>query len=165
MNKCILCGRCVRTCEQVQDRAVIDLAYRGFNTKVAPAMDTDLAESDCVYCARCVAVCPVGALTYKNMAFKGRQFQIRKEPVTCTFCDAGCTFDINYKGDKAIGITAKAPGEGRPLCLKGRLGLELLKVDDPMAPMLKKDGEFVQVSWAEALGLAGVLEKMKEQEK
>lgn len=165
MNRCILCGRCVRTCEQVPDRAVVDLAYRGFNTKVAPAMDIDLAESDCVYCARCVAVCPVGALTYKNMVGKGRQYEIRKEPVTCTFCDAGCKFDINYKGDKAIGITARAPGNGRPLCLKGRLGLELLKVDDPVIPMLKKDDEFVQVSWAEALGLDGVLEKLKEQER
>jgi NADP-reducing hydrogenase subunit HndD len=164
MNKCILCARCVRTCEQVQDRAVIDLAYRGFNTKVAPAMDTDLAESDCVYCARCLSVCPVGALTYKNMVGKGRQYEIKKEPVTCTFCDAGCTFDINYKGDKAIGITAKAPGDGRPLCLKGRLGLELLKVDNPVTPMLKKDDEFVQVSWAEALGLDDVLKKLKAQE-
>ncbi len=164
MNRCILCGRCVRTCEQVPDRAVIDLAYRGFSTRVAPAMDTDLAGSDCVYCARCVAVCPVGALTYKNLVGKGRQYEIKKEPVTCTFCDAGCSFDINYKEGRAIGITARAPGNGRPLCLKGRLGLELLKVDDPPTPMLKKDDEFVQVSWAEALGLDGVLAKLKELE-
>lgn len=165
MNRCILCGRCVRTCEQVPDRAVIDFAYRGFNTKVAPAMNTDLAGSDCVYCARCISVCPVGALTYKNMVGKGRQYELRKESVTCTFCDAGCKFEINYKGDKAVGITAKAPGNGRPLCLKGRLGLELLYVDKPMAPMLKKDDEFVEVPWAEALGLDGVLKKLKELEK
>lgn len=165
MNKCILCARCVRTCEQVSDRAVVDLAYRGFSTKVAPAMDTDLAESSCVYCARCLSVCPVGALTYKNLVGKGRAYEIRKEPVTCTFCDAGCTFDINYKGDKAIGITAKTPGDGRPLCLKGRLGLELLKVDDPVTPMVKKGDEFVQVSWAEALGLDDVIKKLQEQEK
>ncbi len=164
MNRCILCGRCVRTCEQVPDRAVIDLAYRGFNTKVAPPMDTDLAESDCVYCARCVAVCPVGALTYKNMAGKGRQYEITKKPVTCTFCDAGCKFDVNYKGKQAIGISANSPGKGRPLCLKGRLGLELLYVDEPMKPMLKKDDEFVEVSWGEALGLDGVLKKLKEME-
>lgn len=165
MNRCILCGRCVRTCEQVPDRAVIDLAYRGFNTKVAPPMDTDLAESDCVYCARCVSVCPVGALTYKNMVGKGRQYEITKKPVTCTFCDAGCKFDINYKDKKAIGISANTPGKGRPLCLKGRLGLELLYVDEPMNPMLKKDDEFVEVSWAEALGLDDVLKKLKELEK
>ena len=165
MNRCILCGKCVRICEQVPDRAVVALEYRGFNTKVAPPMDTDLAQSDCVYCARCLLVCPVGALTYKNMIGKGRQYEIRKEPVTCSFCDAGCTFDINYKGDKAIGITAKAPGNGRPLCLKGRLGLELLYVDDPMAPMLKKGDKFVLVSWAEALGLDDVLKKFKELKK
>jgi predicted molibdopterin-dependent oxidoreductase YjgC len=128
-------------------------------------MDTDLAESDCVYCARCVAVCPVGALTYKNMAGKGRQYEISKKPVTCTFCDAGCKFDINYKDGKAIGISANSPGKGRPLCLKGRLGLELLYVEKPVTPMLKKDDEFVEVSWAEALGLDGVLKKLKEMEK
>ncbi len=165
MNKCILCGRCVRTCAQVADRQVIEFAYRGFKTKVAPAMDTNLAESDCVSCARCLAVCPVGALTYKSMAGKGRAHEIKKEPITCTFCDSGCQFDLNYKGDSVIGVTAKSSGEGRPLCLKGRLGLELLYNEEPVTPMLKKGDEYVKVSWGEALGLEGVLEKLKEQEK
>ncbi|MDD2444304.1 MAG: Fe-S-binding domain-containing protein, partial [Desulfotomaculaceae bacterium] len=88
-----------------------------------------------------------------------------KEPVTCTFCDAGCEFEINYKGNKVLGISAKAPGEGRPLCLKGRLGLELLNSDEPVKPMLKKDDEYVEVPWSEALGLESVLEKIKELEK
>ncbi len=162
MNKCILCGRCVRTCEQVQDRQVINFAFRGFNTKVAPAMDTNLAESACVSCARCLVVCPVGALTYKNLAGKARTYEIRKEPVTCTFCDAGCQFDLNYKGNKVIGVTAREPGEGRPLCLKGRLGLELLYADKPLTPMLKKDDQYVEVSWTEALGMEGVLKKLDE---
>jgi len=165
MNKCILCGRCVRTCEQVEDRQVIYFAYRGFKTKIAPAMDTGLGESDCVSCARCLAVCPVGALTYKSLAGKGRAYEIKKEPVTCTFCDAGCQFDLNVKNGRVIGVTAKAPGAGRPLCLKGRLGLELLYSEQPVKPVLKKDGKFVEVSWAEALGLEGVLEKLKEMEK
>jgi len=165
MNKCILCGRCVRTCEQVQDRQVINFAFRGFNTKVAPAMDTNLAESACVSCARCLVVCPVGALTYKNLAGKARTYEIRKEPVTCTFCDAGCQFDLNYKGNKVIGVTAREPGEGRPLCLKGRLGLELLYADKPLTPMLKKDDQYVEVSWTEALGMEGVLKKLDELKK
>ncbi|MDD4238908.1 MAG: 2Fe-2S iron-sulfur cluster-binding protein [Desulfotomaculaceae bacterium] len=165
LNKCILCGRCVRTCAQVEDRQVIDFAYRGFQTRVAPAMDTNLAESACVSCARCVAVCPVGALTYTNLSGKGRTYEIAKKQVTCSFCDAGCQFDLNYKGDKVIGVTAKAPGEGRPLCLKGRLGMELRYSDQPLTPMLKKDNEFVEVSWPEALELEDVLAKLKELEK
>lgn len=163
-NKCILCGKCVRTCQAVPGRSVIDFGYRGFNTRVVTAMDVPLGESECVYCARCVAVCPVGALTYKPMAGKGRTWEIEKKTVTCTFCENGCTFDLNIKNGKVIGITAKEPGPGRPLCLKGRLGLELLYVDEPLTPMLKKDGQFVPVSWAEALGLEGVLSRIKELE-
>lgn len=165
LNKCILCGRCVRTCAEVEDRQVIDFAYRGFQTRVAPAMDTNLAESDCVSCARCVAVCPVGALNYANLAGKGRTYEIKKKQVTCSFCDAGCQFDLNYKGDKVIGVSAKAPGQGRPLCLKGRLGMELRYSDQLLTPMLKKDGEYVEVSWPEALELEDVLSKLKELEK
>jgi NADH dehydrogenase/NADH:ubiquinone oxidoreductase subunit G len=161
MNKCVLCGRCVRTCAQVADRAVIDFAYRGFATKVAPAMDTTLGESDCVYCARCVAVCPVGALTYKNLAGKARTWELKKTPVTCAFCDYGCAFELLEKDGKVIGVAAKEPGVGRPLCLKGRLGLELKHAAEPVKPVLKKDGRFVEVSWAEALGLEGIADKLK----
>lgn len=159
-NKCILCGRCVRTCAQVEDRSVIDFAYRGFNTKVATAMDTPLAESDCVYCGRCVAVCPTGALMFKPLMGKGRTWEIEKKPVTCTFCDSGCIFDLNIKDGRVIAVTPKAPGKGRPLCLKGRLALELKYCDDPAPPMLKKDGEFVQVPWAEALGIRDLINKI-----
>ncbi|MHB8158186.1 MAG: 4Fe-4S dicluster domain-containing protein, partial [Desulfocucumaceae bacterium] len=164
MNKCILCGRCVRSCAQVKDRAVIDFAFRGFDTRIAVPMDTPLGESDCVYCGRCLSVCPVGALTYKRMAGKGRTWEFEKKPVICTFCDSGCKFNLNVRNGKVVGVTAASPGLGRPLCLKGRLGLELLYCDEPAAPELKKDGEFVKVSWAEALGLEGVLDKIKGNE-
>jgi NADP-reducing hydrogenase subunit HndD len=161
MNKCILCGRCVRTCQAVEDRAVISLAYRGFRTKVVPALDSSLAESACESCGRCVSVCPVGALTYKSLAGKARTWEMKKEEVTCTWCDAGCKFDLIRKNGKAVGVVAKNPGNGRPLCLKGRLGLELKYNDEPLKPMLKKGQEYVEVSWAEALGLDEILEKLK----
>jgi NADH dehydrogenase/NADH:ubiquinone oxidoreductase subunit G len=161
MNKCILCGRCVRTCQAVEDRAVISLAYRGFKTKVVTAMDTDLAASACVACGRCVSVCPVGALTYTSLAGKGRVWEMEKEQVTCTWCDAGCQFDLLRKNGKPVGVVATAPAEGRPLCLKGRLGLELKYNDEPLKPMLKKGDEFVEVSWPEALGLDELMDKLK----
>jgi len=161
MNKCILCARCVRTCKAVTDRAVIDLAYRGFKTKVATALDAKLAESLCVSCGRCVSVCPVGALTYRSFSGKARMWEVEKEQVTCTWCDAGCQFDLVRKDGKAIGVAAKNPSEGRPLCLKGRLGLELRYNDEPLKPMLKKDDQFVEVSWTEALGLEEIVSKLK----
>lgn len=160
-NKCILCGRCVRSCNDVEDRAVINFAYRGFKTKVAPALDSGLAESSCVSCSRCVAVCPVGALTYNSLAGKGRNWEVVKEQVTCGWCESGCLFDLVKKDGKVIGVVAKASGEGRPLCLKGRLGMELRYNDTPLKPMLKKDDEYVEVSWVEALGLDDILDKLK----
>jgi len=161
MNKCVLCGKCVRSCEQVEDRAVINLAYRGFKTKVSPALDSTLAESACVSCSRCVSVCPVGALTYKSMSGKARVWETTREEKTCSWCEAGCLFDVVSKDGEVISVTAKAPGDGRPLCLKGRLGMELRHNDKPPVPMMKKDGEFVEVSWTEALGLDDIMEKLK----
>lgn len=166
-NKCILCGKCVRSCGEIPERSVIDFMYRGFNTKVGPAMDTDLKESNCVYCFRCVAICPVGALTVKTMAGKGRQWELEKQETTCTFCDYGCAFDLNYKDGQVIGVTAKAPGKGRPLCNKGYLGINFLHVPTQVAlPLVKKDGEFVETSWEDALGISGItakLAKIKEE--
>lgn len=161
VNKCILCGKCVRTCEQVEDRAVINFAYRGFKTKVAPALDSDLATSDCASCVRCVSVCPVGALTYKSLAGKARVWETSREQKTCSWCESGCQFDVVSKDGKVIGVIANAPSAGKNLCLKGRLGMELRNNDNPPAPMLKKDGEFKEVSWMEALELTDIMDKLK----
>jgi len=61
-DKCILCGRCVRICEEVQGVSAIDFTRRGFNTMVLPAFEMDLSETACVNCGQCVLACPTGAL-------------------------------------------------------------------------------------------------------
>lgn len=65
-NKCILCGDCVRTCEEIQGIGVLDFAFRGSKMQVMPAFNATLAETDCVGCGQCRAVCPTGALTIKQ---------------------------------------------------------------------------------------------------
>ena len=66
LNKCILCGACVRACDQYQGLQVLGFANRGANTVVQPMAGRMLATSECVYCGQCVAVCPTGALTIKS---------------------------------------------------------------------------------------------------
>ncbi|MCD6122902.1 MAG: (2Fe-2S)-binding protein [Spirochaetales bacterium] len=61
-DKCILCGRCVRVCEEIQDVSAIDFTNRGFNTMVLPPFGMDLNETMCVNCGQCVIACPTGAL-------------------------------------------------------------------------------------------------------
>ena len=65
-NKCILCGDCVRVCRELQGVSAIDFLRRGSHAKVAPAFDGKLADSCCVNCGQCAAVCPTGAITVKQ---------------------------------------------------------------------------------------------------
>lgn len=165
LNKCILCGKCVATCEAVPERNILGFAYRGFQVKVSTFLDTDLKDSDCVYCNRCVAVCPVGALQDKSMIGKGRNWELTTEDATCTFCEYGCKFDINSKNGKVVGVTAKSADNGRPLCLKGRIGSDFKYNSERMEkPFVNQNGEFIQVAWSEFLGLGNIVEKINMSE-
>lgn len=64
--KCILCGDCVRACDELQTVAAIDFAYRGFEAQVVPSFEEKLENTECVFCGQCVAYCPTGALSIRN---------------------------------------------------------------------------------------------------
>ncbi|HWQ61092.1 MAG TPA: [FeFe] hydrogenase, group A [Negativicutes bacterium] len=65
-SKCILCGDCVRMCDEVQNVGAIDFAFRGSKMRVSPAFDEPIANTNCVGCGQCAAVCPTGAIVVRN---------------------------------------------------------------------------------------------------
>ncbi len=156
-NKCILCQKCVRVCDQVQSIQAIKTINRGFDTKIATAYDTPLQESNCVFCGQCVQVCPVGALTETKARGKGRPWEITKVRTTCPYCGVGCQLNLHMKGEQITRVTAVEdglPNKGR-LCVKGRFGYDFIYSKDRLTtPLIKKDsGEFREASWDEALDL------------
>jgi NADH-quinone oxidoreductase subunit G len=168
MNKCILCGRCIRACAEITGKDIIDFSYRGFNTRVAPFGNTTLGESDCIYCGNCIAFCPVGALSEKQMQNVGRRWDLRKVKTTCTFCATGCTFDLRVKDGKVVGVTSNPDNtvNGRALCIRGRFGTrDFIHSDKRLTtPLIRKDGKLVPATWDEALELvAGRLTEITKQ--
>lgn len=158
--KCILCGKCVRTCSQVSDRMVLSFSERGYSTKIIADFDQTLEESSCVSCNRCVTVCPVGALVDKRAMGKIRAWDGSSKVINCKSCQYGCEFEIKSKGAVNLAVVAKQPANGRPLCLKGRLTTELLYVDKPEAPYRKINGQFIETNWTKMLGIEDILERI-----
>ena len=129
-NKCILCMRCIRACEEVQGRFVWHLAGRGEEAHIVAGADTDMLSARCESCGACVAYCPTGALDNKMSVMLGEAD--RKVTTTCTFCGVGCTLDLNIKDDQIIRVTSnpKAPVNGMHLCVKGRYGYDFVHHPD-----------------------------------
>lgn len=112
-NKCILCGDCVRTCEEIQGVGVLDFAFRGSKMQVEPAFGKSLAETDCVGCGQCRVVCPTGAITIKHNIFPvWEHIANPNERVVVQIAPAvriaiGDAFGIP-KGDNSIGLLVAA---------------------------------------------------------
>lgn len=163
-SKCILCGKCVRTCAVIPDRNVLGFAGRGFHTKISADSDQTLEESSCVSCNRCVVICPVGALIdRRSYEARIRSWEGAHKIVKCEHCDYGCNFEIMSKNGKSV-TRARKPSGGRPLCLKGRLLTEAAHNTDLPKAYKKVDTakgrRFKEVSYAEALGLEKILDRL-----
>ena len=163
LNKCILCGRCVRACNEIQVNEVLDFSMRGSYAKVGPAFDTDYIDSVCVFCGECVNACPTGAITFRQGRFAGRPWETQKVRTTCAYCGVGCQLDLNVFNDRIIKVTGN-PLYGEPnggsLCVKGRFAVDFVHHPDRLKePLIRKNGELVEASWDEAYDL--IAKKLK----
>ncbi|MHC4123451.1 MAG: formate dehydrogenase subunit alpha [Planctomycetota bacterium] len=159
-NKCILCGICVRTCEEIQAVSAIDFAFRGFLTTISTFADKPLVESRCESCGECVVRCPVGALAPKKS-----QQPSREVSTICPYCGCGCGIHLGIRGNKVVSVRGDVnnPVNKGDLCVKGRFGYNFINHPKRLtSPLIKKNGEFVEVTWDEVLDfVTGELSKYK----
>ena len=126
-NKCINCGRCIRTCGEILKISALSFVYRGFKSVMKPAMEKALIETTCVSCGNCIDTCPTGAISikfpYKILG------TLKKENIdsVCNFCSVGCNVNFKHINDTTYypantsTRSIKSHNNGY-LCVKGRFG-------------------------------------------
>lgn len=157
-NKCILCGLCVRVCDEVMGIGALGLVDRGFDTIVKPTLEKPLAESGCVSCGQCVSICPVGALQERLSIEKSVPLETDITETTCAYCSVGCSLLLETHNDMLIkcnpdkfGVVNKGLG-----CGKGKFGFDCAELEDKLiSPMIKDGDGFRETDYHEVLMMTG----------
>jgi formate dehydrogenase major subunit len=156
-NKCIACGRCVRTCSEILQVSALGFVYRGFKSVVRPAMEKKLLQTNCISCGNCIAACPTGAIVENRPFVKPGPWAGKKYLSICHFCSIGCVLQYQVFNRDAFAVTGfngDSHNNGY-LCHKGRFGYRyMLDEQRLLKPLVKKKGGLQETSWDEALDTA-----------
>jgi len=156
-SKCILCGRCVEVCHNVEVTGAIDFLGRGFDTHIGlpPGLPRD--QSVCTECGNCIDVCPTGALSFAGAEGAGRVWELERTVTICPYCGVGCQIVLQTRNNRLVKITG-APGLGvnhGRLCVKGHFGFDFINHPERLTqPLIRRNGELTPATWEEALDFA-----------
>jgi len=165
-NLCILCGRCVRVCQEVRGNGVLTFIARGPETVVGTVLDKKLLEAGCQFCGACVDVCPTGALEEK-----GRKYELLPEKEIeghCGLCGVGCALIYEIRNNRLIGVRPKIDSfnQGQS-CVRGRFVLREI-INSPQridTPYRRCGRQLEKTAWEEILTEVGErLSKYKGEE-
>src|SRR5947207_2173239 len=153
-DRCVVCGRCVRECDEVVGATALAFVERGVETLIDAPFGKSLLDTPCVSCGMCVEVCPVGALSSRiNLKMEHHWWQ-RKTETTCTSCSVGCTIKLGttrnqvyeVRSDDSLGLNDGVT------CVKGRYAMDYINSNNRLStPLVRRDGRLMQATWDEAL--------------
>lgn len=151
MNRCVLCGKCARICDEIVGFGALTFISRGIETKIACEFEEAL---NCEFCGSCISVCPVGSLLARPFKFKARFWALNKKKSVCSYCGTGCNLTLGVKDNKVL-TTLYDEDQGfhnGQLCCRGRFGYQFINSNKRLtAPMVKKNGKLTEVTWDEAI--------------
>ncbi|MEA3326818.1 MAG: 2Fe-2S iron-sulfur cluster-binding protein [Chloroflexota bacterium] len=155
-NRCILCRRCVRACDELVGNYTLGFEERGADSLLVADYNVPLGESSCISCGTCVQICPTGALIDRQSAYQGKETEVEHHIGVCVECPVGCQRDVLTRDNRLVRIEGDwdAPLNHGLLCEKGRfLPLEDDR-DRILTPLIRKDGSLKATTWEEALKVA-----------
>ncbi|MBV5337988.1 MAG: molybdopterin-dependent oxidoreductase [Deltaproteobacteria bacterium] len=151
MNRCVLCGKCVRICDEIVAFGALTFIDRGIETKIGCDFEKPL---DCEFCGSCVSVCPVGALLARPFKHKARFWALTNHNSVCGYCGTGCNLTLGVKDNKVL-TTVYNENQGfhkGQLCVRGRFGYQFINSENRLTtPLIRKNGRLTEATWDEAL--------------
>lgn len=162
-SKCILCGKCVRVCNEIQGVDNLEIFNDGLFSRVITVGHKPIIESACESCGQCVAKCPTGALMPRD--FKLPEKEVK---TICPYCGTGCGIYLAVVKNEVVGVRGdpESPVNKGSLCVKGQFGFEFINHSERLtSPLIRRNGKFSEATWDEALNLvADKLAKYKGEE-
>ena len=153
-QRCILCKRCTRVCDEWMGEDAIEAGNRGSNTVIG----TYGGWLNCSQCGNCIEVCPTGTLLDGTYRHQSRPWELTQTISTCTYCSDGCQMSLGSRGGELMRIVARdryVNGlNGEFLCIKGRFGHPFVNHEERIrTPLIryKKGGKLIPATWDEAI--------------
>ena len=153
-QRCILCKRCTRVCDEWMGEEAIEAGGRGAHTVIG----TYMGWLDCSQCGNCIEVCPTGTLLDATYRHQTRPWELAQTISTCNFCSDGCQMSLGSRGGELMRVVARdryVNGiNGEFLCVKGRFGHPFVNHEARIrTPMIryKKGGKLIPATWDEAI--------------
>jgi len=150
-DKCVQCGLCVRTCQDVVGAAALGLVNRGFETVIAPEFEHSLIDTDCISCGQCIDVCPTGAWLERRQNIKEIPLDLQKTESVCSYCSIGCKVVYEHK-DNVVYKASNLVGIKNTICGKGKFGIEHINdANRILQPKIRIKGQYETVTFDTAL--------------
>ena len=160
-NRCVLCQRCVRACNELVANHTLGLSQRGSLAMVSADANMPFSQSTCISCGNCLQFCPTGTLTDRRSSFMGRSNQAERVKSICNRCSIGCGTSIITRGGNVLRIEGDwgSPVNGGLLCKSGRFEPLYDERKRLLQPMIRRGKKLETASWEEAI--AGIADKME----
>ena len=155
-ERCIMCSRCVRFCDEIAEKPQLVFTQRNDHVELTTFPGSQL---DNPYSMNTIDLCPVGALTSSDFRFKSRVWELSATETICQGCSRGCNVKMWVRNNQILRLTPRLNPEVNDywMCDRGRLEtFRQVNADDRIhGPMIRKEGELVEVGWDEAVAALG----------